>query len=105
MLYTYALQENRGRSGGCTSGSAQYYSYAVLYSSMQPEEDRQLCVHKYTFLAQASGFARSTPDKYVLFFYCEKCVNTRKKIIDVSDQHIDRQTVEEYESDDGVGAA
>lgn len=71
---------------------------------MQPEEDKYICVHKYIFLAQASGFSRATPDKYVLFFYCEKCVNTRKKIIDVSDQHINRQTMEEYEDNDSAGA-
>lgn len=75
-----------------------------------PEEDKVLesCTHKYVLVQQASGFARISPDKYILFFYCENCLYTRHRIVDVSDQHVDPGLIEEYkqqnsESDDSVG--
>lgn len=76
-----------------------------------PEEDRLLkhCAHKYKLSEQASGFAQVSTDRYVLLFYCEKCLSIRKKIVNVSDQHVSPQLAEEYEDqqnkpDDGSGA-
>lgn len=68
-----------------------------------PEEDANLeyCQHFYKVVELASGFSRATPDKYVLSFFCQRCLMTRKKIVDVSDQHIPPIVIEEY-TDEGL---
>ena len=62
-------------------------------------EDNMLCTHDWVDTYGGNGMSRHSPDKYIIWFFCKKCLETRKKIIDISDQLVSPDTLELYEED------
>lgn len=64
-----------------------------------PEEDRHLkqCQHDWVDTYSGSGLSRRTPDVQIVVFFCKKCLEIRKKHIDVSDQLLNPDITELYE--------
>ena len=68
-----------------------------------PDEDRWLNTskpdHEHCWVDSyvGGGFSKKTPDKMILVFFCKKCLEIRKKILDSSDTLIAPETLELYE--------
>lgn len=63
-------------------------------------EDQAICVHNWIDTYGVNGLSRETPDKQIIWFFCKKCLEMKKKIIDVSDQLINPETLALYEDEE-----
>ena len=68
---------------------------------MMPEEDRNLCKHRWVDMYNGSGLLQHDYERMMIFFYCRNCLDIRKKIIDMSGQFVHPDTIELYEDNGG----
>ena len=57
----------------------------------------EACVHDWVDMYEPSGYSRKSPERYIVHFFCKKCLETHKKVVDISDQFIHPETLELFE--------